>query len=252
MTNIVNPFGVRNGKDLERKEYLFSETFDILDANNSCVQNMGPGKRYYTTLDGRRYPSITTVLSHTMTEEKKQILENWKERVGKEEAERIRKYSAERGSELHELIERFIKQVDFDQTYDSSCKMAKYLFDQIHPALQEIDEIYAFEDAIYSDTLGIAGRVDCIGTFRGKLSIIDFKTSTKIKEEWMIEDYFLQETFYAIAFGERFAPLKVEQIVTLIATEQDQQATVFVESPMNYVKKLLDRKKEYYNKFPSI
>lgn len=247
---MANIFGERNGKELVKPEYLFTENYDILDDPKFCEQTKGYGRRSYVTRNGHRYPSITAVLSQTMTEEKKRILEAWKNKVGAEEADRIRKYSLQRGEELHTLIETYIKDVEFNNQYDNSPDISKYLFDQVQPYISKINNIQAFEHTIYSDILKIGGRCDCIAEYDGKLSVIDFKTSTKIKEEWMLEDYFLQAAFYAVAFSELFKPLKVTQSVILVATENDSEPSVFVQNVSDWVGPLLKRQKEYYKKFP--
>ena len=72
---------------------------------------------------------------------------------------------------------------------------------------------------MFSHYLGLAGRVDCIAEFDGELAVIDFKTSTKEKNEDHIEHYFVQETAYAAMFLERTG-IEVKKIVTLIATEE--------------------------------
>ncbi len=245
----TNPFGKRNGKELEKPTYLFTENYDIIDDPKFCQQSTGYGRRYYTTASGARLPSITTVLSQTMTEDKKRILEAWKKKVGEEEAERIRKYSMQRGTELHTLIETYVKDVGFDEEYDKAPRVTQTLFDQIHPAISKINNIHAFEHSIFSDKLQIGGRCDCIAEYDGVLSIIDFKTSTKIKEAWMLEDYFLQATFYAVAFSEQFKT-PVKQSVIIIATENDTQPSVFVNDPKVWLPTLVARQKEYFAKFP--
>ena len=64
----------------------------------------------------------------------------------------------------------------------------------------------------------LAGRTDCISEYRGKLSVVDFKGSTKAKRIEDIETYFLQATAYAIMWQERTG-IAVGQIVILISCE---------------------------------
>jgi genome maintenance exonuclease 1 len=90
---------------------------------------------------------------------------------------------------------------------------------------------------MYSDHLRIAGTVDCVGEFDGKLSVIDFKTSTKQKESSYIENYFMQCSAYAIMFEEQFG-IPVAQTVVAIAIEDDEPQ-VFVEKRDTHVKRLL-------------
>jgi len=117
------------------------------------------------------------------------------------------------------------------------------LFKQAKQMLSKIDNIHFQEAPLYSHEFGIAGRVDCIAEFEGKLSIIDFKTSSKEKKESWIENYFVQETGYAKMYEER-SGIKVEQIVTLI-TCQNGFTQVFIKDPEDYVPLLKDYIAEY-------
>ena len=113
----------------------------------------------------------------------------------------------------------------------------KELFFKIKPIIDEnIGKIYAIEQALYSDKLKVAGRVDCIAEWNGKLSIIDFKTSSKLKDENYIQNYFMQCSAYAEMFGERTG-IDIEQIVVLIAVEDDAPQT-FVKTKYNYLESL--------------
>ena len=92
------------------------------------------------------------------------------------------------------------------------------MFQSAKTTLDRIDNIHCLETFLYSHYLGLAGRVDCIAEFDGELAVIDFKTSTKEKQEDWVEHYFVQETAYAAMFLERTG-IEVKKIVTLIAVE---------------------------------
>jgi genome maintenance exonuclease 1 len=94
----------------------------------------------------------------------------------------------------------------------------------------------------------IAGRVDCIAEFDGVLSVIDFKTSNNNKDDKMIEDYFLQETFYALAYMERYGD-EVNQIVTIAAVERGAVPLVFKKTITPYIIPLKRRVDEFYTKY---
>ena len=121
--------------------------------------------------------------------------------------------------------------------------LAKILFTQAKQMLARINNIHFQEAPLYSHEFAIAGRVDCIAEFDGKLSIIDFKTSSKEKKEEWVEGYFVQETGYAKMYEER-SGIKVEQIVTLI-TCQTGDTQVFIKNPDDYVPLLRDYIQEY-------
>jgi genome maintenance exonuclease 1 len=172
--------------------------------------------RIYTTPTGEKYKSITTVLSH---HNKEGILE-WRQNVGEEYADKVSKKAADRGTKVHKICEDYIN----NETTEFKLKMLmpdlKELFFKIRPKIDEnLGDVYSQEQALYSHKLRIAGRVDLIGYWNGKLSVIDFKTSTKQKEEEYIQNYFMQCTAYALMFSE-LTGMWIDDIVVLIATEE--------------------------------
>ena len=122
------------------------------------------GARYYT-VNGRPMVSITSVTSHW----NKHIFVDWRKRIGEAEANRITRRATSRGTATHSLIENHLlnKEVEFDKP------SPKMLFLQSKETLKNINNIYALEESLYSEELGVAGTVDCIAEYNGELSIID-------------------------------------------------------------------------------
>lgn len=193
------------------------------------------GKRHYQIGD-RCYPSITTILGCTAD---KTYLTEWRNRVGDNEADKITANSSSRGTNLHKMCE------DYLNNKPLSCKMpdALEMFYSLKPILNRINNIYAQEACLYSDKLKTAGSVDCIAEFDKILSVIDFKNARRNKTEENIHDYFLQETFYALAYQE-MTGTKIQQIVTIIAVE-NEIPQVFVKQIRPYIKNLIERRKEF-------
>ncbi len=196
------------------------------------------GKRFYETAHGRKYPSITTVLSQYNI---KSIME-WRARVGTEEANRIASKAATRGTKLHKICEDYIN----NEIPVFKTPLERELFSSIKPHLHRINNVYAQELRMYSDHLRVAGTVDCIGEFDGKLSVIDFKTSNYEKQKEKIENYFMQCSGYAVMFEELFN-IPVSQIVVVIAVE-DGSPQVFVERRDNYIEDLIALRDQYEKK----
>jgi genome maintenance exonuclease 1 len=111
-------------------------------------------------------------------------------------------------------------------------------------SLHRIDNVRAQEVPLWSHTLKLAGRVDCVAEFDGKLSIIDFKGSTRRKSPSNITNYFCQATAYSIMWNEMMGE-EIDQIVILISSE-DGANQVFVKKPVDYVREL-HRALELYN-----
>jgi len=116
------------------------------------------------------------------------------------------------------------------------------MFSQMIPALDKIDRIRALEQGLYSTKLGIAGRADCIAEYDKELSVIDFKTATRKRDE-RNENYLVQASFYSIAWEERTGE-KINQIAILTTTE-DGKLDVYRDDPSNYVERLEDMIEEY-------
>lgn len=196
------------------------------------------GTRYYVTMEGNKYPSITTVLS---AYNQKAIYE-WRQRVGEEEANRISKQASGRGTRIHTLCESYLnnEKPEFKNPIDIE------MFDSFKPVLHRINNIYAQEIKMYSNHLRIAGTVDCVAEFDGKLSVIDFKTARKAKNPNDIENYFMQATAYAIMFEECFS-IPIGRTVIAIAVD-DEEPQVFINRRDDYVEKLLYYRDMYERK----
>lgn len=198
------------------------------------------GSRRYC-VNGKLLPSVTTVTSY----QKRHSINEWRERVGVDVANKISQFASTNGTKFHKLVEDYINNVDVE--YDTEkYEIALKLFNQFQHLLNDVDNIHYLESALYSEQLGIAGRVDCIAEYNGKLSIIDFKSSSKPKYESQIQNYFVQETGYAMMY-EEMTGNKVEQIVTLISCHSGE-IQVYVRNPDDYVNTLKQYIQEYNNK----
>jgi ATP-dependent exoDNAse (exonuclease V) beta subunit len=192
------------------------------------------GSRLYQTPSGRAYPSVTTVTGLLS----KASIMAWRKRVGEAEANRISSKAAGRGTRVHSLCEDFLSNKEvlpdiFDQE----------LWNGYRPLLERIDNIHALETPLYSDHLEVAGTVDCIAEFDGKVSVIDFKTSKRIKSRDDIHGYFMQCSAYAVAFEERTG-VPVSRLVILMAVD-DENPLVFVEKRDTWVSEFLKLREDY-------
>lgn len=153
-----------------------------------------PEGRYYITEEGQRYLSVTTFLGSLP---KPQYILDWVERVGKQQANKLKVQGANRGSRLHDNVEKYLlgKDVAINNPLDN------ILFGNMLPFLDRIDNVIAIEAAVYSDELQLAGRCDLIATVASIPYVIDFKTMTEQRE--IPEEYWLQVTAYSIMFKER-------------------------------------------------
>jgi len=195
------------------------------------------GKRFYVTPEGKKYPSITTVLSGRS----KEGINRWRKSVGDDVANQIMRTAAKRGTAVHQLVEDYLNNTELS----NQDVLPLALFSILKPELDDINNIALQEGGLYSDKWGIAGRVDCIAEYKGKLSVIDFKTSTKEKKEEWVENYFIQGSAYCEMYEERYGT-SINQVVILIVTE-DGAVQSFIKDKKDYLP-LLKPAIEEFNK----
>lgn len=201
------------------------------------------GKRHYRTPYGD-FPSVTTFLSDTKPEEDKKILEEWKNRVGEERAKFITETAKTYGTELHFMIEQYLK----NESIPESSINATWMFNSVKPYLRNnISVVYAQEVPLYSTRLKLAGRTDCIGIWKNELTVIDFKTSSGERTEDMIKDYFIQCCAYAIMFGE-LTGVYIKRFAIVMVDKKSYGVQIFEGKTSDYVHPLMIRLKQFNTK----
>lgn len=199
------------------------------------------GKRAYTTPEGNQFPSITTILGS----KEKPWLQEWRNSLGHDKADKETKRASERGEAIHLLTEHYLNNTLTSDVSRPIKPEYVNLFNQIKMKLNKIDNVRVQEVALYSDVLKIAGRVDCIGEYEGALAVIDFKTSNNSKTKDMIEDYYLQACAYALMWEERTGE-HIDDIVIIMSVEKGMVPLVFKEKVHKYISPLVKRIKQYY------
>jgi len=194
--------------------------------------------RFYVTPEGNEYPSITTVLS---IRNKKGLIE-WRKRVGNNVANYVAGKAAARGTKVHHMCEDYLNNEDINHHQKDFLPWC--LFTQLkNKVLCNIDNIYAQECGLYSDKYKVAGRADCIAEYDNVLSVIDFKTSTRERDDAWNENYYIQGSAYAEMFTE-LTGIDVSQIVILVVTE-DGTVQEFVKKKFDYLEVLKDSVTEW-------
>lgn len=217
-----------------------------------------PEGRRYTDEDGTEfaYPSITTVLGDTAD---KSGLLAWRKRVGEAQANAVSRAATTRGTSMHKLCERYLKNEptdapmpsgdedkDFLNVLTGDWTAGQLMFAHIRPALEKLNNIRALESALYSHKIGIAGTVDCIAEHNGELAIVDFKTSKRPKRRDMIEDYFMQGAFYFMAYNELTGEMP-KKIVIMISVQDGtlQEFEIKGKEVIQYCEMLFERKSTF-------
>ena len=197
--------------------------------------------RHYETPDGKRYPSVTTVLSAMQD---KTHLIKWRERVGEEAAAKKTAQSARRGTATHLLCEKLVLNEPID--LKDEMPLSVHLFGQLKDYLVEhVDDIRSSEGALFSHKLRVAGSVDLIASHDGEPAIVDFKTSYKNKRKDWIENYFMQTALYSYMLYE-MTGLYHPKLVVAIAIEEESKPQIFIEHVKDWIGKAQDTCEKYH------
>lgn len=197
------------------------------------------GKRHYALPDGSRVPSVTTILEKTKPEEKKQALQEWRNRVGHERAQQITTEAANRGTRMHTYLERYVKGDDIGELPTNPFAQPSWFMAAkvILEGLQHADEYWGSEVPLYYSGL-YAGTTDLVGVWKGQPAIMDFKQTNKPKKREWIDDYFLQLAAYAEAHNDTYGTEINTGVILMCAkpaTEhEDPVYQEFVLEPKDY------------------
>ncbi len=196
------------------------------------------GMRLYNLPNGEWVPSITSVTSHY----NRQLFVDWRKKIGEEKANQITRQATARGTDFHLICQDYLENKEIN--WENYQPASRYMFHSIKPELDKINNIHAIERTLYSEYLGIAGRVDCIAEYEGELAIIDFKTAGKIKPEDWIQQYFVQEVAYACMYYE-LTEIPVKKLITLMVTPDGEFKVFDKRDKDHYIKLLVKYIKEF-------
>ena len=221
------------------------KTFEILDYGFESLPTENiDGKRYYITPTGEKYPSVTSVTGLL----NRDGIKKWRKRVGEKTANKISTQAARHGTSAHQLFEDYIRNDNFEEKFKGAMPTTQQAFISLEKELNQIGIVHGLESPLYSHNLQLAGRVDCIAEYDGKLSVIDFKTSAKPKKEEWIQNYFIQETAYAKMFEELTGEI-IHTIITMIAVGNGS-SQLFIEQPSDrYVDQLQELRSQYRTEY---
>jgi hypothetical protein len=209
------------------------------------------GSRRYATPDGEKLPSVTTILTATTTEEKKQSLENWRKRVGHQKAQAIVTEAAGRGTRMHKFLEDFVKTGKISEPGSNPYSIQSHQMAQsiINQGLNKCDEYWGTEVPLYYPKI-YAGTTDLCGIHDGSEAIMDHKQSNKLKKREWIDDYFIQLAAYASAHNEVHGT-KIRKGVIFMCTADNVYQEFIIEGAEfdEWTDKWFKRLEEYYTKF---
>lgn len=178
---------------------MITNKFDYKPLNRTTLE----GKRHYVLPNGDKVPSVTTILDRTKSEESRAALANWKKRVGEQQAQQIVTEAANRGTRMHTYLEHYVKTDDMKSLPDNPFAQPSWFMaaEVILNGLSNVDEFWGSEVPVYYSGL-YAGTTDCVGIWKGRPAIMDFKQTNKPKKREWIDEYFIQLAAYAEAHNE--------------------------------------------------
>jgi len=187
------------------------------------------GKRLYLTPAGDHLPSVTTILSETKSEEDKQVLQNWRNRVGHSKAQAITTEAAGRGTRLHKWLENYIKEGVLGEPGSNpysvqSHKMAQAI---IENGLVNCDEFWGTEVSLFFPKI-YAGTTDLSGMHAGSDAILDHKQTNRPKKLEWVQDYLIQLAAYATAHNEVYNT-KIRKGVVLMCSANFEYQEFIIE-----------------------
>lgn len=190
--------------------------------------------RCYQTPEGDIYPSVSTVCGYKTTKH----IQEWRKRVGEAEANRISSRASQRGTEIHSLCEQYLTKGKANPSiFDQE------MFNSLKPYLDQIDNIEALEQPVYSKLVQVAGTVDLVATLNGVPSIIDWKTSKRVKTKEEIYGYFCQAFFYGQSFFEHTGS-RINQLVIIMGVD-DHPPSIFIERAQDWRNNAMKLREEY-------
>ena len=203
------------------------------------------GNRHYD-ISNEKLPSVTTIISLTQSEEKRQSLQKWRQRVGEQEAENIKNTAAARGTLMHSFLEYYVrgdKLLDLSDEGQVASGMGQIIIDQ---GLKEMEEVWGSEVTLFYPGL-YAGSTDLCGVYGGRESIVDFKQTNKPKRREWVEDYFVQLAAYAMAHDVVYKTC-IDQGVILMCSKDGyfQKFTSNGKEFTSYKHKFLAKVDQYY------
>ena len=234
--------------------YMLITKYDYAPMSRQTVN----GSRHYMTPGNKPLPSVTTILDKTKPEESRRALQEWRDRIGHEKAQQITTEAASRGTRMHSYLEYYIKNGEMKELPSNPFAQPSWFMagQVILEAFAHVNEFWGVEVPVYYPDL-YAGTTDCVGVWKGKPAIIDFKQSNKVKKREWIDDYFLQLGAYSLAHDQMHGT-NIDQGVILMCVKPEKETATpkFLSFEVSgdefdsYKDQWIQRVNQYYSELP--
>ncbi len=187
--------------------------------------------KHYVLPSGEIVDSVTTVLSKYY----KKDLSGWRRRVGAEKAKQITTQAGIRGTAMHKICEQYV--LNDPQYTKGTMSVNLAQFRTLQPVLDaHITKVYGVEFTLSSKAMNTAGTIDLVCEWDGVPTIVDYKTSLRIKKEEWLQSYFDQSTVYAI-MATQCTKISFHQFAVIMIVDHEEPM-VYKKSVFDYVKRV--------------
>ena len=220
---------------------LITERYDYKEIKRKQID----GKRLYACPDGNAVASVTTILDKTKD---KTHLIAWRKRVGEQKAQEITTEAANRGTRMHTYLEHYMLHDDMKPLPGNPFAHPSWFMaaEVILQGLCHVNEFWGAEVPVYYSGL-YAGTTDCLGVWKGRPAIMDFKQTNKPKKREWIDDYFVQLCAYAEAHNEVYGSNIQEGHIFMCSRDLNYQQFDLEASHYDYyLNKWLERVEQFY------
>jgi genome maintenance exonuclease 1 len=201
--------------------------------------------------DGSKVPSVTTILDRTKPAEARQALANWRKAVGEQRAQQITTEAANRGTRMHAYLEHYVMSEDMKPLPGNPYAHPSWFMaaEIILQGLKNVDEYWGVEVPVYYSGL-YAGTTDCLGVWRGRPAIMDFKQTNKPKKREWIEDYFLQLVAYSMAHDALYDTKIKKGVIFMCSADNIYQEFIIEGAEFDdWCDKWFKRLEQYYSQY---
>lgn len=212
-------------------------------AKTVCTQ----GYRFFVDEQGRRLPSVTSILNATKPIEARKALARWRSRLGTEEVTRVATTASRRGTLTHHQIKTYL--LGQEKTCPDA---AQPYWKSLRPVLQDLDDVRLVENFVFHYDLGYAGRVDCLASYQGQSCLCDWKTADRPKGSLeRLYDAPIQLAAYCGAVNHCYGDHGIQvQSALLVVALPDTEAEVFwldADMMKQYWRQWHDRLQQFYS-----
>jgi hypothetical protein len=230
--------------------------------------------RHYIIKEGSKtlyLPSVTTIIGFNSDDS---WIKDWQDRIGKDKADAISKFSANRGTCMHLFCEYYLDSKEKDKKRklietlkrttsecirngftDKEIEVGRKLFFNMYNSktFDRVKKVIIQEVRLHSFIGGgYAGRVDlAYRNHEGGIVIEDFKSSKRPKKLDQIDNYKMQISAYFIAYWQMFGE-KPSHGEIWISNDQDNEPQIIrieLDEIKKFYKEFVDGVKAYHKHF---